>query len=143
MGALAVVVADTIRNLRAGVIEAEEQGSLSSSSRIRPLKLSQKPFCVGFTGAMKCRATWLSSDEVSMALQVNSVPWRKSSGAGHDQRTPRIQNETLKGLSVSGFNNSSSFFRVGPLLRFSLTPVRPGSLQSNVVRLIHCRSSSL
>lgn len=74
MRALAVVVADPIRNFGAGVIEAEEQGSLRSSSRIRPLKLSQKPICICLPGAMKCQSTLFCSDQASMALQVNSVP---------------------------------------------------------------------
>ena len=29
---------------------------------------------IGFPGAIKCQSIWLSSDQVSMALQVNSVP---------------------------------------------------------------------
>jgi hypothetical protein len=42
MRVLAVVFFSPIRNLDAGVIEV----SLSSSSRIRPLKPAQKPFCI-------------------------------------------------------------------------------------------------
>jgi hypothetical protein len=36
----------------AGMVEAEEQVSFRSSSRMRPLKLSTKPFCIGLPGAM-------------------------------------------------------------------------------------------
>ena len=39
-----------------------------------PLKLSQKPFCIGFPGAMKCQATLLSCAQANMASEVNSVP---------------------------------------------------------------------
>ena len=48
-----VVVVDPSGDLCPGVVEAEEQASRSrSSSRMRPLKLSQKPFCIGLPGAM-------------------------------------------------------------------------------------------
>jgi hypothetical protein len=36
------------------VIETEEKGFVEKLVRIRPLKLSQKPFCIGLPGAMKC-----------------------------------------------------------------------------------------
>jgi len=38
------------------------------------LKLSQKPFCIGFPGAMKCQMILLSCVQASMAFEVNSVP---------------------------------------------------------------------
>ena len=41
---------------------------------MRPLKLSQKPFCIGFPGAMKCQITLLSCAQANMAFEVNSVP---------------------------------------------------------------------
>ena len=41
---------------------------------MRPLKLSQKPFCIGLPGAMKCQTTLLSCAQASMAFEVNSVP---------------------------------------------------------------------
>src|ERR1700733_14179055 len=41
---------------------------------MRPLKLSQKPFCIGFPGAMKCQTTLLSCAQANMAFEVNSVP---------------------------------------------------------------------
>jgi len=41
---------------------------------MRPLKLSQKPFCIGFPGAMKCQTILLSCAQPSMALEMNSVP---------------------------------------------------------------------
>lgn len=49
--------------------------SLSSSSRMRPLKLSMKPFCIGFPGTIKCQSMTVSLLQASMALQVNSVLW--------------------------------------------------------------------
>src|SRR6185312_10709712 len=48
--------------------------SLSSSSRIRPLKLSTKAFWIVLPGAMKCQLMLVSLHQASMALQVNSVP---------------------------------------------------------------------
>ena len=41
---------------------------------MRPLKLSQMPFCIGLPGAMKCQAIWFLPVQPSMALEVNSVP---------------------------------------------------------------------
>ena len=41
---------------------------------MRPLKLSQKLFCIGFPGAMKCQTTLLSFAQANMAFEVNSVP---------------------------------------------------------------------
>ena len=41
---------------------------------MRPLKLSQKPFCIGFPGALKCQTTLLSCAQANMAFEVNSVP---------------------------------------------------------------------
>src|SRR5271166_6819781 len=41
---------------------------------MRPLKLSQKPFCMGLPGAMKCQVSLLSRAHASMAFEVNSVP---------------------------------------------------------------------
>jgi hypothetical protein len=38
------------------------------------LKLSQKPFCIGLPGAMKCQSILCPSDQAGMTLQVNSVP---------------------------------------------------------------------
>ena len=51
MGALEIVVGDSSNDLGAGVVEIDEQ---TLSSRIRPLKLTTKPFCISFLGAMKC-----------------------------------------------------------------------------------------
>ena len=43
-----VVIVDPVRDLGPRVIEAEEEALVESSSRMRPLKLLQKPFCIGF-----------------------------------------------------------------------------------------------
>jgi hypothetical protein len=56
--------------------------SFSSSSCIRPLKLSQKPFCIGFPGAMKCQTIWCSCAQESMAFEVNSVPLSETTMPG-------------------------------------------------------------
>lgn len=45
----------TAITLGAASSRSKHRVSLSSSSRIRPLKLSMKPFCIGFPGAMKCQ----------------------------------------------------------------------------------------
>ena len=37
---------------------------------MRPLKLSQKPLCIGFPGAMKCQTTLLSCAQANMAFEV-------------------------------------------------------------------------
>jgi putative transposase len=42
-------------------------------SRMRPLKASQMPFCMGLPGAMKCQSTFASSPQVSMALEGSSA----------------------------------------------------------------------
>lgn len=50
--ALGVVVGLPGGDHMAGMSHVRNIVSLSSSSRIRPLKLSTKPFCIGFPGAM-------------------------------------------------------------------------------------------
>jgi hypothetical protein len=47
MGTTLVGIVGPVGDLRAGMIEAMEKTFVGSSSRIRPLKLSQKPFCIG------------------------------------------------------------------------------------------------
>jgi hypothetical protein len=56
---------------------------------MRPLKLSQKPFCIGFPGAMKCQTTLLACAQANMAFEVNSVPSSETIMPGYapfDQR---------------------------------------------------------
>jgi hypothetical protein len=53
------------------VIEAEEQGFVEKLVPHPALKLSQKPFCIGLPGAMKCQSILFFSDQASMALQVS------------------------------------------------------------------------
>ena len=69
-----IVVVDPARDPFPCVIEPKEQALVGSSSRMRPLKLSQKPFCIGFPGAMKRQTISLSLAKASMAFEVNSVP---------------------------------------------------------------------
>src|ERR1700758_3823854 len=52
---------------------------------MRPLKLSQKPFCIGFPGAMKCQTTLLSCAQANMAFEVNSVPLSETIMPGWDR----------------------------------------------------------
>ena len=53
---------------------------------MRPLKLSQKPFCMGFPGAMKCHAIALACAHVKMAFEVNSVPLSETIKPGLPRR---------------------------------------------------------
>ena len=70
-----VVVVDPGRDLRRGRDRGRGTGvSLRSSSRMRPLKLSQKPFCIGFPGAMKCQTILLSCAQASIALRGELGP---------------------------------------------------------------------
>lgn len=48
MRPVGIVVQRPGSDLLAGVVEAKEQASLSSSSRMRPLKDSTNPFWVGY-----------------------------------------------------------------------------------------------
>ena len=54
---------------------------------MRPLKLSQKPFCIGFPGAMKCHTILLSCVQASMAFEVNSVPLSETIMLGLPRRS--------------------------------------------------------
>jgi hypothetical protein len=54
---------------------------------MRPLKLSQKPFCIGFPGAMKRQTISLSLAKASMALEVNSVPLSETIMPGLPRRS--------------------------------------------------------
>lgn len=71
MRPLDIVVGGLANDFGAGVVEIEEEVSLSTSSR----KRSVKPFCIAFPDAMKCQSMTVSLLQASMALQVNSVPW--------------------------------------------------------------------
>src|SRR5277367_570556 len=53
---------------------------------MRPLKLSHKPFCIGFPGAMKCHTTPLSCAQANMAFEVNSVPLSETMMPGLPRR---------------------------------------------------------
>ena len=53
---------------------------------MRPLKLSQKPFCMGFPGAMRCQAISCSCCHVNMAFDVNSVPLSDTINLGLPRR---------------------------------------------------------
>jgi len=55
MWAALIVIVDPGGDLRAGVVEAEER-ALVEKFVAHPLKLSQNPFCIGFSGAMKCQS---------------------------------------------------------------------------------------
>ena len=54
---------------------------------MRPLKLSQKPFCIGVPGAMKCQTTLLSCAQANMAFEVNSVPLSETIMPGLPRRS--------------------------------------------------------
>ena len=59
------------------MIEAEEQVLVE-----KPLKLSQKPFCIGFPGAMRCQTTLLSCAQANMAFEVKLGPIVRDDHAG-------------------------------------------------------------
>src|SRR5271156_3051276 len=54
---------------------------------MRPLKLSQKPFCIGFPGAMKCQTSLLSCAQANRAFEVNSVPLSETIMPGLPRRS--------------------------------------------------------
>src|SRR5947209_5228586 len=63
--------------------------SFKSSSRMRPLKLSQNPFCMGLPGAIKCHEILLSRVQANMAFEVNSVPLSETIKPGLPRRSIR------------------------------------------------------
>jgi hypothetical protein len=63
--------------------------SLSSLSRIRPLKLSTKPFCIGFPGVMQCHSIRCSEHDRRMAVDVSSVPLSETIIPGFLRRSIR------------------------------------------------------
>ncbi|MGY3363359.1 hypothetical protein ACVWZL_000484 [Bradyrhizobium sp. GM2.4] len=82
------------------------------------MKLSTKPFCMGFPGAMKCQSIAASLHQASMALQVNSVPWsdtiipglrRRSTIAASSRATRRPE------IDVSGMKSG-----LGKAIRYTL-----------------------
>jgi hypothetical protein len=88
---------------------------------MRPLKLSQKPFCIGFPGAMKCHTILLSCAQASMALEVNSVPLSDTITPGLPRRSTSIVNSRATRrpeIEVSGIAakhsrvTSSTMFRI-------------------------------
>jgi len=81
---------------------------LSSSSRIRPLKASQLPFCIGLPGAIWCHLTCIFSAHSKIAFEVNSVPLSGTITPGFSRRSISAYNfgrrlKTLKGLTPYEF----------------------------------------
>ncbi|GGI31135.1 hypothetical protein GCM10010987_62910 [Bradyrhizobium guangdongense] len=74
-----IVVSDPADDLGAGVVKIENGVLFRSSSRIEPLELSMKPFCIGFLGAMKYQSMIVSFAPGSMALEV-----KLGAMVGHD-----------------------------------------------------------
>jgi hypothetical protein len=58
---------------------------------MRPLKLSQMPFCIGLPSSMKCHATWFSAIQASTAFEVSSVPLSETIIAGLPRRATRAE----------------------------------------------------
>jgi hypothetical protein len=72
---------------------------------MRPLKLSQKPFCIGFPDAMKCQTTLLSCVQANMAFDVNSVPLSETIMPGLPRRLINAVSSRATrrpGIEVSG-----------------------------------------
>ena len=95
---------------------------------MRPLKLSQKPFCIGFPGAMKCQTTLLSCAQANMAFEVNSVPLSETIVSGR----PRI-----------AMIRSSSRATRRPEIEVSATSARHSRVQSSTKVKIRNRRPSV
>ena len=73
-----VVVVDPVRDLAPGMIEAEEQALVEklvahAPERMRPLKLSQKPFCIGFPDEMPDDSVVLRPGEHSVRGELGPI----------------------------------------------------------------------
>jgi hypothetical protein len=95
---------------------------LRSSSRMRPLKLSQKPFCIGFPGTMKCqrrsgcpapRRAWAQGGELGPIVPhdhagLPETPDQHCQFARHASRRPEIE---VSGIAAkhSRFTSSTMF----------------------------------
>src|SRR5258707_804846 len=102
---------------------------------------------VGFTNTntwyfgLKVRSDLRSSEELRQWIKYTTL----------DCSDPGVTSVKLKNnpspfrtaLGSGFYKSEPSAVRIGLGLFFNLTLVTPGSLQSNVVYLIHCRSSSL
>ena len=77
MRSLAVIILDPGGDLDPRMGKAEEQRlveQLVAQAAVEALDEAVLQFCIGLPGAMKCQSTLLSRHQVSMALQVYSVP---------------------------------------------------------------------
>src|SRR6476659_2996793 len=71
---LPVVVGDPCRDLGLRVVEIEEQRLVQEFAAHPPVKPPTKAVWIGLPGAMKCQSMTVSLHQLSIALQVNSVP---------------------------------------------------------------------
>ena len=72
-GPCGVVVGDPGGNQAAGIGQAAEQ-RLGKSSRLRPPKLSTKPFRIDLLGAMSCHSALCSAHDWRTAFEVSALP---------------------------------------------------------------------
>ncbi len=72
-----------------------------------PLNDSTWPFCVGFPGSMKCRATLCSAPHLSIARLVNSSPWSNRIVSGRPRSQP-IASNTRKTRCVGSMKSTST-----------------------------------
>ena len=116
-----IVIVDPICDLCPGLIEAKEQALVEKLVSHGPLKLSQKPFCMGLPGAMKCQSTCFSCAHSSMAFEVNSVPLSETIMQGLPRLSSRAVNSRATRrpeIEVSGIAarhsrvTSSTMFRM-------------------------------
>ena len=106
-GPCGVVVGDPGGNQAAGIGQAAEQ-RLGKSSRLRPPKLSTKPFRIDLPGAMSCHSALCSAHDWRMAFEVQCAPVRSSATRLADykpvetgERRGRAAHEADQRLSVS------------------------------------------
>ena len=87
---------------------------------MRPLKLSQKPFCIGLPGAMKCQAIWLPAPRRAWRCEVNSVPLSETIMPGLPRRliNPRqLARHPPSRIEVSGIAARHSRVTSSTMLR--------------------------
>ena len=105
MRAPLVVIVDPVELSRSAMLRRRRNSSRRAGAAQRPLKLSQKPFCIGFPGAVERQMTLLSCAQANTAFEVNSVPLsetimpglpRRSISAVSSRATRRPEIEVLR-----------------------------------------------
>ena len=84
---LGILVMDPAGKVRASMADCKDSVSLSSLSRMRPLKFSTNPFCVGLPGAMECHSMPTQPDQAPRSASVRSRSTLESGAWRSDQLT--------------------------------------------------------